>query len=144
MTFSGTTLGGDFPDFSIMRDFKHAHKIQTIYGRTTWTYSLGSWYSLELTLMHTWKQDTPAPPVTTGSVSLYGFDWDDDMRSGVMPPREWAEEFSAQFFQRKLTYPAPGDVSDDRLRHFLAWVHWIQQALDKAPKDAGNSAAKGA
>jgi hypothetical protein len=132
LRFTGDALGGKFPSISITKHFIDNHDVQNIHGKATWTYLLSGRYNLEITLHHKWKQNTSVPPITTATVALYSTDWDDDMRPGVAPPRPWNDGFSSQFLKPYPGDAAPGVPSNanDRLSHFLAWVQWIQKALD--------------
>ena len=95
-------------------------------------------FSLEINIFHEWEADKAgyqmSPlPATTASVLLYGDAWDENMRSGAPTPRGWESSFVKQFLSQMDGEQVPGNPPHgvaDHLDHFLAWVEWIQKALE--------------
>ncbi|KAK3311196.1 uncharacterized protein B0T15DRAFT_66315 [Chaetomium strumarium] len=141
LKFQRAALGEDFPVITIPKYFLRTHEIEDIYGKRTWLYTLSTKYLLEISLIHEFGQkapnqaDTISTTATTGSVTLYSEDWDDDMRAGAGVPRQWDASFAEQFFMPYDGDIAPGEDHNQTtqpLDHFLLWVKWIRTVLDDA------------
>lgn len=138
LSFPGDSLGGDFPNISIVPAFIRKHQISKVYGKATWSYTLSLRYSLEISVFHEWDGNTQVPPTSVARVTLYSYDWDDDM--AVAQPRGWDESFATQFLKPYAgdeKGPAEPGWTGDSLDHFLSWIHWIQKILDDGVKAAG-------
>lgn len=145
--FTGDASRDDFPNITIPDTFLRSYDIQKIHGKETWRYMVSMKYMVEINLFHELGQNKAGKgdaktSATTGTVALYSEDWDEDMRSGVTPPREWDDSFAQQFLQQAAGETAPGERPDEKappLEHLLYWVKWIQTALDEMSVESNES-----
>lgn len=142
--FLGGTLAGLFPRVMVSDYFLRKHDIQKAHGKATLKYTLGMTYTLEINLFHELQQSnagalTSGAPASMVNVVLYNEDWHHKLLSGVSIPRDWDGSFSKQFLQQDSNDEVPGETpgkAEDPMDHLLAWVDWIQKALDGGNKVA--------
>jgi hypothetical protein len=148
VTFTGEVLAQGFPNLTLRDHFRQKNNIQEVYGKTSFQYTLGQRYSLDINLFHKWQPKQAGQKTvttsTTAAVLLYSHDWDEDMRADVSVPRPWGDSFAKQFLQQGPTDQVPGGAAEEPLDHLLAWVEWIQKALDSALEKKGKATGEGA
>jgi len=122
-----STVAGDFLSINLPLGFAKSHEVDSVIGKTTWSYMINHHYVLEISLFHQWGQDTKAPPVSGAVITMYGYNWDYDMDGADIStgPREWAD-FAHQFFKIDSE---DNDHNIDPCDDFLSRIDRVQDML---------------
>ncbi|AEO65404.1 e0d32aa4-3942-40ed-89d1-57838db8bd8e [Thermothielavioides terrestris] len=143
LRFKGDALRDDFPDVTISPQFLSRHDVTKVYSKETWRYMLSMRYVVEINLFREMGQQKSAvAPGARGTVALYSEDWDEDMRAGALPPRQWNDSFSEQFLRQSDGETAPGELPGQAaqpMEHLLLWIKWIRSVLDESVDGKGSS-----
>jgi hypothetical protein len=62
VTFTSNVLTSGFPGIHMDRFFANNFKIDSVMGKTTWTYLLSFQYVIKISVHHKWGQDTKLAP----------------------------------------------------------------------------------
>lgn len=137
VAFSGKKTNRGFPVFRINQGFRKEHKIDQVFGKITWTYTLNAYYHVEVAEYHRWDENTRALTSAGFGFSLYATEWDQKMEAVDLSrgPRPW-KVFPLEFLEVDPSYVPEvsewtGKRDPDRFDDFFYWIDTVHKILDE-------------
>jgi len=137
VAFSGKKSSRGFPEFRITQGFLKGHKIDQVFGKITWTYTLNAYYHVDVAEYHRWDESTKALTSAGFSFSLYAMEWDEKMEAVNLSrgPRPW-RIFPEEFLAVDPSYGPEvsewtGKPEPDQFDDFFYWIDRVHKILDE-------------